>query len=210
MTWSASQVCWAVADMEHQDPVLWTAHGMTTERAAIPASYVYENAEEKTPTYLPLSSQSSVRPVGKTWGDCQRPHSSSFFWKQVQERESWVGSAKGPGAAETDSTFMVSGISGSHERRRLRLCVSLWGVVNYKGAASSLVPRVSLSSSSSLTVVVPGGSSRERRLSVRCSTTKCWEPPWRAYSQCVRYSVECGLRLQPVSSRPLLCCDVLP
>ena len=52
----------------------------------------------------------------------------------------------------TATTFMGSGVSESHERRRFQFCVSLRGVVSCKGAASSLVPRVSLSSSSSVSV----------------------------------------------------------
>ena len=71
--------------------------------------------------------------------------------------------------------------------------------------------RLRLSPSSSISVFVyprrvPGGWSRGRRLSVRCSTSTGWKPPWRACFKFVRYSVKCG---ELVVKRPLLCCDVL-
>ena len=71
----------------------------------------------------------------------------------------------GPEVAGAARTFMGIGVSGSHERRRLKFSVSLCGVVSCKGAASPLIFRVNLSSSSSLSVVVPGGWSRGRQLS---------------------------------------------
>ena len=74
----------------------------------------------------------------------------------------------GPGAAETVAFFMGSGVRGSHERKSISslfvfvcLCrhlppsLSLWGVVSCKGAATSFIPRVSLSLS--VSVVVQGG-----------------------------------------------------
>ena len=57
-------------------------------------------------------------------------------------------------AAETATTFMGSGVSGSHERSRFKFCISLSGVVSCKRVASSLVPRVGLTSSSSVFVFV--------------------------------------------------------
>ena len=113
-------------------------------------------------------------------------------------------------------TKYVSTHSG--EEKYQILSSSLRGVVSCKGAATSLVPRVSLSSSSpvsvyarlrlcqspstsvsvfarlrlrlppssSVSVVAPGGWSRGRRLSVRCSTSRVWKPLWRARS------AECG------------------
>ena len=50
---------------------------------------------------------------------------------------------------------------------KIQFCVALWDVVSCKAAASSLIPRVSLSMSLSVFVVVPGGGSRVRRLSVQ-------------------------------------------
>ena len=49
--------------------------------------------------------------------------------------------------------------------------------------------RLRLSPSSSVSVAVPGSWSRGRRLSVRCSTSRVWKPPWRACSQCVQNTV---------------------
>ena len=37
---------------------------------------------------------------------------------QRRDRERWGGSTKGPGPAETVTTFIDPGVSGSHERRR--------------------------------------------------------------------------------------------
>ena len=71
----------------------------------------------------------------------------------------------GSEVAETATTFMGSGLSASHERRRFKFFVSLRCVVSCKGAATSLVPTVS--PSSSVFVVVPSGCSKVRRLSVR-------------------------------------------
>ena len=117
---------------------------------------------------------------------------------------------------------MGSRVSGSHERSitsRLRLppCSSLWGVVSCKGAATSLVPRVSvfviiclsLRPSSFVSVVVPSVWSRGHRLSVRYSTSRVWKPLWRARSKCVWYSVK-SENNELIVKRPLLCCDVLP
>ena len=64
-------------------------------------------------------------------------------------------------------------------------------------------PRLRLSPFSSVSVVVAGGWSRGRRLSVRCSTSRVLKPPWRARFRCVRYFVLCA-----VSKK--LCCDVFP
>ena len=92
-------------------------------------------------------------------------HGSMF-----SESKRWSGSTNGPGAAETATSFVSSGVSGTHEKYQVGC--SLWGVVSAKGADSFLVPRVSLSSS--ISVVVPTGWSRGRCLSVRCSTScKC-------------------------------------
>ena len=49
-------------------------------------------------------------------------YNSTFFLKQVQEREDWGGSTTGPGAAETAATFVDSGVSESHERS-IKFCV---------------------------------------------------------------------------------------
>ena len=51
--------------------------------------------------------------------------------------------------------------------------------------------RLRLPPSSSVSVEVPGGWSRGRRVSVRYSTSRVWKPPWRACSKFVRYSVTC-------------------
>ena len=60
------------------------------------------------------------------------------------------GSMTRSGAAETATTFMGSEVSGSHEGRSIKFCVSLWGVVSCKGAASLLIPSVNLFSSVSV------------------------------------------------------------
>ena len=52
--------------------------------------------------------------------------------------------------------------------------------------------RLRLSPSLSISVAVPGGWFRGRRLLVRCSTSRVWKPLWCARFKCVRYSVECG------------------
>ena len=59
-----------------------------------------------------------------------------------------------------------------------------------------------LSLSSSVSVVVPGGWSRGRRLSVRWSTSRVWKPPWRARSKCVH--------IEFIIKRFLLFRDLLP
>ena len=97
-------------------------------------------------------------------------------------------------------TFVGSDAIRSLERRSVKFCVSFWGVVSRKGVASSLVRRVSLPSSSSVSVLVPGGWSRGRRLPVQGSIPKFCKPPWRACPQCVRCSVDCN-SMQPVSSQ---------
>ena len=55
---------------------------------------------------------------------------------------------------ETATIFIGSDVSGSHERRMFKFSVSLWDVVSCKGTASSLIPRVSLSSFLSVSIVV--------------------------------------------------------
>ena len=53
----------------------------------------------------------------------------------------------------TAASFMGSGVSESHERRSIKLCLRhSGGVVSCKTAATSLVPRVSLPSSSSVSI----------------------------------------------------------
>ena len=119
---------------------------------------------------------------------------------------------------------MRSGVSGSLERRSSDQVPSslLWGVVSCKGAASTHVPRVRLSSSStvsvfvclrlrlppslSVSVVAPGGWSRGRRLFVRCSTLRRWNSLWRACSKFVWCFVELGTGELIVKS---LCCVVM-
>ena len=129
----------------------------------------------------------------------------------VQEREKWGGSTTRPGAVGPATTFMSSGVSGSHERRSIKFCVHSGLSSGPRESASSLVSTVSPSSSSasSVSVVVPGGWPRRRRLSIRCSASKFWKPPWRACSQYVRYSVERNA-IQPVSSQlKRVCCVVM-
>ena len=121
---------------------------------------------------------------------------------------SWARESAGRMRGEVSSSvFVTLGLSSAVKELPLRSSVfvvdclrlrlpsssSLWGVVSCKRAATSLVPRASLSSSasvfvsmflsSSVSVVVPGGWSRGRRLSVRCSTSNVWKTPWRARSK---------------------------
>ena len=97
-------------------------------------------------------------------------HSFTFVSKQVQEQEylglrrliqpSWAQWSAGRMRGEVSSSVLkFSVVSGSHARG-IKFYVSLRCVVSCKGAASSLVPSVSLSSSSSVSVVAPGGWSR--------------------------------------------------
>ena len=91
-------------------------------------------------------------------------------------------------------------VSGLHERQFM-FCVSLWGVVICKGAASLLVPRVSLSLSSSVFIVVVGaecvGCLSDVVLRVLETIIVCMF--------FVRYSI-----VQNVIKLVSLLCDVLP
>ena len=176
------------------------------------------------PTLFCGPTQEPVLDTANTGKKSEEVFEKMFHWKQVQERQDWGGSTTGSGAAETAASVMGSGVSGSHEGRsiKFRLC--------YSGVSSAVrelplrsSPKVSLSSSSTvsvfvcprlcpspsspLPVVVPGGWSRGRRLSVRCFTSRIWKPPWRACFQFVRYYVKCG---ELVIKTRLLCCDVFP
>ena len=100
---------------------------------------------------------------------------------------------------------MGAGVSGSHERRSIKLCVhfGLSSAVRELPLRSSpewVCLRLRLPPSSFVSVVMPGGWSRGYWLSVWCSTSRVWKPPLRTCCKFVRYSVEGG--------RPLLCCDV--
>ena len=123
---------------------------------------------------------------------------------------------------------MGSGVSESHKRRRIKFRLRHSGMssavrelplrsspewvclrLDCLSSSVSVFARLHLrlSPSSSVPVVVPGGWSRGCRLSVRCSTSRVWKPPWRACFKFVLYSVKCG---ELVVKRSLLCCDVFP
>ena len=140
--------------------------------------------------------------------DCQRFINLRFSESKFRNERDGAVPRLDPGAVETAATFMGSGVSRLHERRSIKFCVSLWGVVSCEGAATSLIPRVSLSSSSFLSVCArlrlrPSPSSsisvfvclrRSARWLVQRALAVCpmvyIEGP--AYFKFVRYSVKCS------------------
>ena len=164
-----------------------------------------------TPTTLAINvddcDDDSVRPVGTTLGDCQRFIMNVFL--KASSSTTGLGRFHDWTWGCRDSCILHGLVSQrvAWEKKYQVPSSSLWGVVCCKGAATSLVPKVILSSSVSVffrlrlrlslplyvSVVVPGGWSRGRRRSVRCSTSRVWKPMWGACSKCVRYFVECAV-----------------
>ena len=117
----------------------------------------------------------------------------------------------------TAATFMGSGVSESHERS-VEFCVhcELLGSCRFARPQSESVfvfvfdcLRHRLPSSSSVSVVVPGGWSVCLLTVGPMFYIEGLEPPWRACSKFVRYSEGCGIG-ELIVKRLLLCCDVLP
>ena len=174
------------------------------------------NVVQFRPQCRKFCSQSSVRPVGATRVDCQRFITHVFLKASSGTRElgrfydqTW--------AAETAASFMGSGVSGSHERRSIKFRLRHSGLPSdvrelpLRSSPESVFvfARLRLSPPSSFSVVVRGGLSRGRRLSVRYSTSRVQKPPCRACSQCVRCSAKCD-SIQPMSSLLKgLCCVVM-
>ena len=95
---------------------------------------------------------SLVRPVGTAWGDCRCSLVICFSQSKFRNE------ATGPGAAETATSSMGSGVSESHGRWGIKFCFHHSGVVvSWRRAATLFHPGVHLSSSSSASICVTLG-----------------------------------------------------
>ena len=91
------------------------------------------------------------------------------------------------------------------------VCRQLYGSYRFIRVYTELAFVFVFTPSSSVAVVVSAGSSRGRRLPVRCSSSpqNLQNKTTVASAFCVRYSVDSGTG-ELLVKRPLLCCDVLP
>ena len=178
--------------------------------------------EDKTSFSLRHNAESfvvsSVRLVGTTWENCQRFITNVFLKTSSGRRglerfHDWTWGCR-------DCCFLRW--HGSQrvawEEKYQVPSSSLWGVVFARpylrlflssSVSVFVCPclRLSLSSSASVFVFLCRSVRclfRGRRLSIRCSISRVWKPPWRACFKFVKYSVKCG---ELVVKRPLLCCD---
>ena len=178
--------------------------GWTTSRSGHPGSYHYcsQGPASRRKDWKMISAESSLM--------SSRQHNRFMDWTELIERlsnplarpegtvntqllylclKASSGTGKNGVVQRPDlglqkllkcTPFMGSSVSGLHERRRFKFFVLFWGVVNCKGAASSLVLRMNLSSS--VFVVLPDGWSRLLGLSVRWCALKFRRPLWRVGS----------------------------